>query len=35
VKRRGEVVGQPFDDQRIAAEREMGPMLFAGAYGHQ
>ena len=29
------LIGQPLDDYRITAEREMGSVLFAGAYGHQ
>jgi hypothetical protein len=31
----GEVVREPLDDDRVAPEWEVGPVLFAGAHGHQ
>ena len=35
AERGGEIVGETFDDDRVAAEWQVGPVLFAGAHGHQ
>ena len=35
MKARGQIVGEPLDDERIAAERQMGTVLFAGADWNQ
>lgn len=35
LEARGEIIGEPLHDERIAAQWQMWSVLFAGAYGHQ